>query len=180
MNNPFQEQLLKAGLVSKQQVKKANQDKFSQHKKQRQVKGGVVDSAKLKARQAAEEKAQRDRALNQHKQEQARKKAISIEIDQLISHNSIKRDEGCEIAYNFEHRSKVNRIYVNALLKQQIVQGRVGIARIEGRYELVSYDIAEKIQQRNDKRVVLFKQESQQADENDPYADFQIPDDIMW
>ncbi len=32
MNNPFQEQLLKAGLVSKQQVNKANQDKLKKNK----------------------------------------------------------------------------------------------------------------------------------------------------
>jgi len=34
MNNPFQEQLLKAGVVSKQQVQKANKDK---QKKKKQI-----------------------------------------------------------------------------------------------------------------------------------------------
>jgi len=74
----------------------------------------------------------------------------------------------------------VKHIYVNAELKQQIVQGKLGIARIEGRYELVPKSIAEKIQQRNEKRVVLFKDEQQSVDENDPYAEFKVPDDLMW
>lgn len=182
MSNPFQEQLLKAGVVSKQQVQKANQDKNKQKKQQKQVskKHVVVDETKLKAQKAADEKARRDRELNKKKEEQARQKAISAEINQLITNNCIERKEDCEIVYNFEHAKKVKRIYVNEEQKQQIINGRLGIARIEGRYELVPKSVAEKIQQRNEKRVVLFTNEDQKVDENDPYADYQIPDDLTW
>ena len=182
MNNPFQDQLLKAGLVNKKQVKKANQDKARSNKKQRQSKEKVVDEVKLNIQQAAQEKAKRDKALNQKKQEQAKSKAISSEIDQLISNNRIERDENCDIQYNFEHRKKVSRIYVNADMKQQIATGRLGIARIDGRYELVPLTIAEKIRQRNEKRIIIFEkeQEDQKIDDNDPYSDYQIPDDLTW
>ncbi|MDH5471966.1 MAG: DUF2058 domain-containing protein [Gammaproteobacteria bacterium] len=180
MNNPFQEQLLKAGLVSKQQVQKAQHDKKKQKKQLNNKKTTPVDAAKLEAQQAAEAKARRDRELNQQKQEQARKKAISAEIDQLIINNRIERDDSCELAYNFEHQKKVKRIYINEDMKQRIINGKLGIARIEGRYELVPLAIAEKIQQRNDKRIVLFSDEEQIADENDPYADYKIPDDLVW
>jgi len=162
MNNPFQDQLLKAGLVTKKQVQKAQQDKSKKHKQQRQQskKTKTVDQGKLKAQRAAEEKAQRDRELNKQK-------------------DCLSRDENCDIVYNFEHNKKIKRIYVNADMKQQIIKGRLGIARIEGRYELVPQTIAEKIQQRNEKRVVLFDAEII-SDENDPYAEHQIPDDLMW
>jgi len=180
MNNPFQEQLLKIGLVNKQQVKKANQDKYKQQKKQPGKKQAVNDEALAKSRQAALKKAERDRALNRQKQEQATKKALSIEINQLISAHCIKRDQGCEIAYNFAHRNKVNRLYVNADMKRQLMQGKLGIARIEGRYELVPLSVAEKIKQRNEKRIILFTEESDQLDANDPYADYKIPDDLTW
>lgn len=82
--------------------------------------------------------------------------------------------------YNFEHRKKVNRIYVNPEMKQQVIDGKLGIARIEGRYELIPKSIAEKIQQRNEKRVVLFDNNEEIVDENDPYAEFQVPDDLTW
>ena len=180
MNNPFQEQLLKAGLVSKQQVKKVKHEKYQSKKQKNNKKDIEPDATKLKAQQAAEEKARRDRELNQRKQEQARNKAISAEIDQLITTNRIERDASCEISYNFEHQKKVKRIYVNADMKQQIINGKLGIARIEGRYELVPLAIAEKIQRRNEKRIVLFKDEAKTVDENDPYAEHQIPDDLMW
>ena len=182
MNNPFQDQFLKAGLVTKQQVKSANQDKNRKRKQQPQAKKKPpqLDPATIKARQAAEQKAQRDRDLNQKKQEQARKKAISAEINQLITQNLIKRDEQCDIVYNFEHQQKIRRIYVNADLRQKLIQGKLGIARIDGRYELVPLPIAQKIQQRNEMRVVIFEPDEKTSSDQDPYADFEVPDDLMW
>ena len=181
MSNPFQDQLLKAGLVTKKQVQKVKQDENRKRKQQKQhaKKEKVVDQAKLKAQQVAEEKAERDRELNRKKENQARQKAISIEINQLIENNCLARDESCDIVYNFEHNKKIKRIYVNAEMKQQIIQGKLGIARIEGRYELVPKTIAEKIQQRNEKRIVIFD-DQEMVDENDPYSEHQIPDDLMW
>ena len=181
MGNPFQDQLLKAGVVTKQQVKKAQSATNKKKKEQRSKKEKVVDEAKLKTQQLAKEKADRDKALNQKKEDQAKQKALSAQIDQLITENLIKRDEACDIIYNFEHRKKVNRIYLNADMKQRVIDGKLGIARIEGRYELIPKLIAEKIQQRNDKRVILFdNNETQEIDEDDPYADFQVPDDLIW
>ena len=180
MNNPFQEQLLKAGLVTKKQVQKAKQDKSRTSKKQRATKEPVINEAELKARQAAEKKAQRDIELNKKKEEQTRQKAISIEIDQLIKSNRLERDNSCDIVYNFEHKSKIKRIYVNDEQRKKIISGKLGIARIEGCYELVPQTIAEKIQQRNEKRIIICTEESHVVDENDPYAEHQIPDDLTW
>lgn len=181
MNNPFQEQLLKAGLVTKQQVQKAKKDKHKKNKQNRSKKNPAApDEAELKAQQAAKEKAERDRELNRRKEEQTRKKAISAQINQLITDNRIDRPDDCDVVYNFEHKDKIKRIYINNDLKQQIVQGKLGIARIDGRYELVPKPVAEKIRQRNENRIVLFDDIKQDIDENDPYADYQIPDDLTW
>ena len=180
MGNPFQEQLLKAGLVSKQQVQTLKKDQHKKKKQQNKKQEAAPDASKLKAQQVAAEKAKRDLELNKRKEEHARQKGISAEIDQLITNNRIERDDSCEIIYNFEHNTKVKRIYINEEMKQQIMQGKLGIARIEGRYELVPFAIARKIQQRNEKRIVLFDDEQQTIDQNDPYADYQIPDDLMW
>ena len=181
MGNPFQDQFLKAGVVTKQQVKKAQSASNKKKKESRSKKGKpVADENKLKLQQAAKEKAEHDKALNLRKEEQVKQKALSSEIDQLITKNLIKRSEDCEIVYNFEHRKKVNRVYVDADMKQRIIEGKLGIARIAGRYELIPRIIAEKIQQRNEKRVILFEAEETVVDENDPYAEFQVPDDLVW
>lgn len=179
MHNPFQEQLLKAGLVTKQQVQNVKKSKHKKNK-QRSKKEVVIDETKLKAQQAAEAKAQRDRELNNKKEEELRRKAVSAEINQLIMDHLILRGKDCEIVYNFEHNKKVKRIYINETLKKQLIQGKFGIVRIEGRYELVPASVAQKIQQRNKKRVIIFEAEQSSVDENDPYADYQIPDDLIW
>ena len=177
MSNPFQDQLLKTGLVSKKQAHKARQDK---NKQQHSKNSNVTDETKIKVQRAAEEKAKRDRELNKKRVEQQRQKAISIEINQLITSNCLSRDENCEIVYNFEHNKKIKRIYINAEMKQQIINGQLGIARIEGRYELVPLDIAEKIQQRNENRIVIFNEEENTSDEDYSSSKYQIPDDLTW
>jgi len=181
MNNPFQEQLLKAGLVTKQQVHKAQKDKHKKNKQNHSNKNSQKpDEAALKSQQAAKDKADRDRELNRKKEDHARKKAISAEINQLILKHRIERPEDCDLVYNFQHRNKVMRIYINNDLKQKMMQGSLVIARIDGRYELVPESIAKKIQQRNENRVVLFDEQDKAVNEDDPYADYQIPDDLTW
>ncbi|MDH5764613.1 MAG: DUF2058 domain-containing protein [Gammaproteobacteria bacterium] len=180
MNNPFQEQLLKAGIVNKQQVQKAQQQKRKNRKQQSSKKTEPTNTIEINAKKLASEKAQRDRELNQKKQEQALKKAISAEIDQLITNNLIERDDNCELIYHFEHQKKVKQIYINDIQKQQIIQGKIGIARIQGRYELVPESIATKIQARNEKRIIIFTITPENTNENDPYANYQVPDDLIW
>lgn len=180
MSNPFQDQLLKTGLVSKKQVHKARLAKNQKSKQQHSKSENIVDENSLKVQQAAKQKVEHDRDLNRKKEEQARQKSISIEINQLITSNCLARDENCEIAYNFEHNKKVRRIYISAEMKQQIIQGKLGIARIEGRYEIVPQNIADRICQRNKKRMVTFGDE--QPDKNEDYSSekHQIPDDLTW
>lgn len=179
MTNALQEQLLKAGLVTEKQIAKAKQKQTSKRRKQKgQAK--PPPAAKTAAQQAAEKKAQQDRALNRKREEQAQKKALSIEINQLISDNQIKRDQDCDLPYQFEHRGRVKKIYVNALLKQQILDGKVGIARIDGQYELVPKSVAEKIFQRNPQRIVWYQADENSSTAEDEYAEYQVPDDLMW
>jgi uncharacterized protein len=180
MRNPFQDQLLKAGLVTKQQALTAKHEKNKQNKQQRHTNSTVVDETKLKAQQVAEEKANQAREFNKKKEEQARQKAMAAEINQLIASHHIRRDASCDIAYNFEHDNKIKSIYINAELKQQIVKGIIGIACLDNRYELVPKVVAEKIQQRNEKCIVLFTNDQPVTDVSDPYANYKIPDDLMW
>jgi len=180
MNNPFQEQFLKAGIASKQQVHNAKKHSKTQAKQQRSHKKIEPDANAIKAQQKAKEKADHDRELNQKKQLQAKNKAISIEIDQLIRDNKINRDKGCELTHNFEHRNKVNKLFVNTDIKENLIKGKLGIARIEGRYEVIPQETAEKIQKRNEKRVILLDAQAEQETVDSEYADYEIPDDLMW
>jgi len=182
MSNPFQDQLMKTGLVSKKQAHQVKKDRNKKNKQQRSTNKEIINETKLKIEQAAKDKAELDRNLNKQKEDQAKLKAVAAEINQLITVNAIDRNENCDISYNFEHDKKVKNIYVNEEMKKNIIVGRLGIASINEGYELVAKAVAEKIQQRDESRIILFSNNEPITNENkdDPYADYQIPDDLMW
>ena len=78
MANSFGDQFLKAGLVNKTQLNKAKKSKSRQQKLKDKQKVEVVDEAALAARQAAAEKAARDRELNRRQKEEAERLAVHL------------------------------------------------------------------------------------------------------
>jgi|LSQX01.2.fsa_nt_gb uncharacterized protein YaiL (DUF2058 family) len=179
MANSLHEQLLKAGLVDQQKLKQVKSAKRKQQKQQRKSKEVVIDEAKLAAQQAAAEKAERDRELNRQLKEQAERKAIAAQIEQLITLNRLPR-EG-DIAYNFVDQNKVKRIYVTEAIRDKLSEGLLAIVSLKEQYEVVPAKVAEKIRQRDEACVILCNdRQADLPDEDDPYADYKIPDDLMW
>ena len=57
----------------------------------------------------------------------------------------------------------------------------IAISKLGEEYELVPANIAEKIAQRDASVILVHNQPgADQVDEDDPYADYPIPDDLMW
>ncbi len=175
----LQDQLLKAGIVDKDKAKKIKKE---QRKKAKQrPKGKVeVNEAKEQARQTLADKAKQDRLRNMERQAEADKKAIHAQVIQLVKSNTIDRQSG-ETAYQFTDTKKIKKIYVTATQQNELSRGQLAIARLEGEYALVPAKIAEKIKQREEHIIILLNNnEKQEVDADDPYADYQIPDDLMW
>jgi len=62
-----------------------------------------------------------------------------------------------------------------------LINGRAGIAKIDGHYEIVPAEVARKVQARDKASIVVLNEATQDvAAADDPYAEFQIPDDLMW
>ncbi|MEZ7992046.1 MAG: DUF2058 domain-containing protein, partial [Halioglobus sp.] len=126
------------------------------------------------------EKAERDRQLNKQQQEVVERKAIQAQISQLIKMNRIKRESG-DIAYQFTDGTRIKKIYVTEQLQKDLVNGRLAIAKLGNEFELLPSSAAEKIRQRDPQVIVLLNTyEVTGVDEDDPYAEYQIPDDLMW
>ncbi|MBR9911048.1 MAG: DUF2058 domain-containing protein [Gammaproteobacteria bacterium] len=175
----LQDQLLKAGLVDKKQAKQASKDKRKVAKVKKSERQLVVDETKLQAQKAREEKAARDRELNAQRKAEADRKAIAAQIRQLIETN-LQSKGGGDIAYNFTDGSKIKKMYVSSEVQGLLTRGRLAIVKLGDKYELVPMPVADKIAER-DAAVILSANKSQQvADEDDPYADYEIPDDLMW
>ncbi len=181
MGNSLFEQLKKTGLVDDKKVKQAKHSQYKK-KKQKTKKGAAtqLDEAALLAQQAQAEKTERDRLLNHAKKVEAEHKAIAAQIKQLIETNRIKDGAG-DVVYNFTDAKVIKQLYISEQIHAHLMSGHLAIAKLGDGYELVPLPVAEKIKQR-DEQCIIFCESSPGAEptENDPYADYQIPDDLMW
>lgn len=175
----LQEQLLKAGLVDKNKVKLANQDKNKQKKVERRTGTQSVDEVRLAALETQRKNAERARELNAQRDAAAQQKAIMAQIAQMVQKNRQSKGAG-DIAYNFTHDNKIHRLYVSAVVQAHLIAGRLVIVCQDGTTELVPRIIADKIAERDPALVVRVNKASAEINEDDPYAAFQIPDDLMW
>jgi uncharacterized protein YaiL (DUF2058 family) len=175
----LQEQFLKAGLVDKNKVKQANQDKSKQQKAERRSGTQSVDEVRLAALETQRKNAERARELNAQRDAAATQKAILAQIAQMVQKNRQSKGNG-DIAYNFTHNSKIERMYVSAAVQGHLMAGRLVIVCQGGATDLVPRVIAEKIAERDASMVVRVNKASTEVDADDPYAAFQIPDDLMW
>ena len=180
MAGSLQDQLLKAGLTNKKKVKQAERQKQHTAKQVRQGET-VVDEAKEAAEAARLAKINKDKALNQELTDKQKAKAISAQIKQLIESNALDLG-GCELDYNFTDGKKVKKIYVTDLIQHQLSRGILAISKLGTTYYVIPAVIADKIRERNDQYIVsqVDVSELEAAEEDDPYADYQIPDDLMW
>jgi uncharacterized protein YaiL (DUF2058 family) len=71
-------------------------------------------------------------------------------------------------------------MYVSAAVQEHLIAGRLVIVRLGDATELVPRIVADKIAERDPSLVVRVNKASTDLDEDDPYAEFKIPDDLMW
>jgi hypothetical protein len=175
----LKDQLLKAGIVDSKKAKQIDKEKRKEARSQ--PKGHArVDETREQARLAQVKKAERDRELNRQQQAQNEKRAIQAQIVQLIRMNRIERVAG-DVAYQFTDGRKIKKIYVTPQLQDELSRGRLAIARLDDSYELLPAAAARKIMQRDEEAIILLNtSEPAAVGEEDPYAEYKIPDDLMW
>ncbi|KPQ28465.1 MAG: hypothetical protein HLUCCX14_10865 [Marinobacter excellens HL-55] len=175
----LQDQLLKAGLADEKKAKSIRNEKHKQRKQQ--PKGAVqVNEAEERARKARQEKAEHDRQLNLARKKEADKKAIQAQIRQLVETNRLNRSRG-ETSYQFVHDKKIKKIFVDDKMVDQLSRGRLAVVFVNGEYELVAEGVARKIMERDASAVVvLHDRQAEDQGDDDPYAGYEIPDDLMW
>jgi uncharacterized protein len=177
MSNALKEQLLKAGLADAKKLKAVKKEKHQQ-KVQAGKNQKVVNEASLLAEQTRQQQIERDRQLNQQKQAVVQQKAIAAQVKQLIGTNTINAQG--DVGYNFTDGKLIKRLYVSKKQHDELSRGLLAIAKQDEQYYLLPAAVAEKIRQRQSDSIIVLNIKQQQQDEEDPYADFKIPDDLMW
>ncbi len=181
MGNSLQDQLLKAGLIDQSKI-----DKARKQKKKSQQQPKVKKAARVKppvdpavARERAE-KAARDRELNEQRNEVRRQREVNAQVRQLVTQHRHPRPESeDDIPFHFDNKGKIKRIFVSTATHKLIADRKLVIVNDNGRFELVPPAIAEKVRERNPSLVIDLPEEQKPA-EDDPYAGYEVPDDLMW
>ena len=65
-------------------------------------------------------------------------------------------------------------------MREHLISGLLVVVCVGESIELLPKVIADKIAERDPSLVVEVKQASSGSAEDDPYAAFQVPDDLMW
>jgi len=174
----LQEQMLKAGLVTSKKMAKVQRTAKKSRVQTREARAAVEENKKAQL--------ERDKQLSEQQKQAALSKEYKAQVKQLIEMNRITISRG-NIDFNFTYNNFIKKIAVDKVTQAQLISGRLAIARLmtdsdgESEYAIIPASVADKIAQRDASSIVLNSALSQEAqDEDDAYADFKVPDDLMW
>ncbi len=166
MSDSLRDQLLKAGFDAPKDDRKTKRKKSS--------KSASSSARKTTAKQATESKQTPDA------DEIARRKKVKAEIKVLIEENNLKDTSG-ELAYSFVVGKKVRQLFVNKGTHEKLSNGTAVITRLNGSTHAIPSTLVDPILQLNPDWVIIRNEKPSNNDTSaDDYADFQIPDDLMW
>ena len=177
----LREQLLKAGLVSEDQVKKVESEaKKKTHEGKKNKALGAQQAAKKaekkRQQQAAQaQKRKQDKQLNQQRDAVKRRRENAVRIRQLIASNRLN-DAEAELRYNFQSGKNVRSLRVTEQQKQQLAMGWLGIVRNpqdEFDFPLVDRETAEKLAAIDPKLVVVLYDKVDRLDDDDDWGDWE-------
>lgn len=191
MAESLRDQLVKAGLATASQAKKAEKRLEVEKQARRRGKPGAAtpdqnaeEAPKARAARQQAEKRTKDRTLNQAANEKIAAKALRAELRQLILANDQRAREASDddLPYNFVHGKKIKKIHIPKAQVEQLSRGSLVIVNNDGLYHLVGKDVAEKIRARDPKRIIAAHDEKppEPGSDDEYYARFQVPDDLDW
>ncbi len=179
--NPLQEQLLKAGLVKKAKVIEV----AHQQNKARYAKGSSTPGEmQLEVERVRAEKVERDRALAAERKAKARIIELRAQARQIIEDKKVPRSGDSE--YRFTADDSIRTVLVNEDLRKKLSCGALVIVRIDERFELLPRAAVEKVRERDASMIVLDHGQTAGAepaaasDDDAYYAQFKVPDDLVW
>lgn len=179
MGNSMADQLLKAGLTNKHKAAKAR--KAVNHQQKLKDKGKLSETdAERQAREAKEAAAARDKELNAAQAAERAAREQAAQGRNIVAHAQQKLAEG-EQSFHYTLGSTVKTLLLSQDQHRHLSRGLLAIADLDGKAALIPAAAAEKLQQRCPELLLAWHQgEDDTPDEDDPYADYQIPDDLMW
>lgn len=184
MAKSLQDQLLQSGLAKEKP--KGRKSKSPKAKKQHRAAGSASAGSQEPDRVQlnAKAKAERDRQLNAKRQAELVRRELVGQIRQLIESSRLEIKDP-EMDYNFTDGKTVRKLFVGKELHAQLAAGHAVITKLDGGYSIVPRAAADKIAERDAAFIVVLNDHDQNSAGSgdavdDEYADYKVPDDLMW
>lgn len=178
--NPLQQQLIKAGLAKKSKVAAAAREQLKQAKA-----GTGPSEIALEAERARAEKIERDRALDAERKAQAHIAELRAQARQIVRDKKLPPIGQGE--YRFTADGAIRTVLVDEEQRRKLATGAVVIARFGDGYALLPRTAGLQVRERDADCIVLDHGLAAGTDASDApsdddayYAQFQVPDDLMW
>jgi len=181
--NALQEQLLKAGLAKKSQASAAAREQA----KARQGKAPDASAEiQREAERARQEKVERDRAIAAERNAQLRAGELKAQARQIIQAHAVPHVGDSE--YRFSEGSTIRTLYIDAHLRKALSAGALVIVAHGEGFAVLPRAAAEKVRERTPDAIVVDHgragdtsvASTGNAEDDAYYAQFQIPDDLVW
>jgi hypothetical protein len=166
MGESLKDQLIKAGLATEEQARKAERKPRTRKKAPRpktkpQAKGRAApkptDSDLAAAYRARERQEQRERQQAEQAEREAaeRRRRTRAEIRTLLDRERLN-DPEAETPYHFAVGSKIKQVYVTDEQQVRLADGELAIVLLDGQRHLVPIEVGRRINELDPSRVVVF------------------------
>lgn len=196
MSNSFADQLLKAGLVSEDDISKAEaqkQQKAAKRKAQRAAKkhpaqkqkpvvpkgdGTVANSAASKMLGTTQDIADKQQKKKQQQVYVEQRRVMNIKINELLKDAAVEDPDG-DIKFSYVYDAKVRHTYVSEAQQKKLASAEYALTVVKAKTKLIPATLIESLKAVDPERFVhIVKEEA--SDKDDPYAGFEVPDDLTW
>ncbi len=181
MGKSLQDQLLKAGLTTTHKAAKARKANRVEDRARREGRAESESEAQRAAREAAEAKAEKDRELNRQRDAERAAEASAAQARNIVEHARVD-SAGSDTAFNFTVDGVIKTVQVTAEQHRHLASGHLAVAQAASGHALIPAVAAGKVESRLPELILCWHrgEDAAPSDENDPYAGYEIPDDLMW
>lgn len=135
---------------------------------------GEIDLARAYSMRAQTEAGERKRAEHEATEQARLRRESKLKIKQLLDGNVLNSADAHQPRH-FEHAGKIRRVHVDAAQLAAVNAGRLGVVQQNGRYLLVSREVAEQVRLVDPKLLALLIDPGSSSQDDDG-----VPDDLIW
>lgn len=136
--------------------------------------------SKDRAKKRQKEKKDYSSMLNEQRAAEQQKNERHNRIKQLIEEHHLKEIEG-DVEYKFTYQNKIRKLFLKKDLVEKLSAGKLAVVQQRDNFYLVPQEVGKKVGELETSALVfLYQKNKATSTEDDPYADFAVPDDLVW